>query len=608
MKKTVWMMIKEVLIKENISFEALGRGLCGKSELSRYLNGERRMDRLLLIVLLQRIGKSPAKFTCLLTYEEYNYFKWKQEVCLAHRRKDWEGVDKLLQDKMAKDRSCNKVLQEQFVQIMSAVVAEKVYHDTLSCESLLLKAINRTVPDFQNGLKADTLLSVQEICAIVLWQRVQPDKEKSFLTMGELVFFTEKHYGDKQELVKIYPLLAAQYLKLLLKKQEYEQCLLISEKALDMIITSGYTSCLEIILNIYIEAAEQLGITLEANKRKKQLQAWEELARDIGIEPQDADDELYLLGVCQEIELVHEAISISRKELKYSQEKLSEDICSPETMSRIETGKQGPRKSTYEALAKKLFLPEELYFNSIETDSFEVLELQGWLEAMLMGRRWKEAEELHQKLRDKLNLEIKMNLQYVEEVQYSIERGLGRLGEEDRLVRLTTILRHTIPNFEIGQWNTPDFWKHYFKKEEMSILLKIADVLYMTGDKEEEAKLLKNMLQYYKKSDVHYYNHYRIVLLILGRLTSVFLELADYEQVIDYAEEGIQICFVSGSDRVLPSLVNNKADAMEHLGQKEVSLKYYRLAFYCADFMEIKSADISRISYEKLSGERPEWY
>ena len=89
MKKTVGMMIKETMEEKNISLSTLGRGLCNKSDLSRYLNGTRRIDRLLLTVFLQRVGKSPAKFSMLLTQEEYTYFEWKHEICIAQMNSDW---------------------------------------------------------------------------------------------------------------------------------------------------------------------------------------------------------------------------------------------------------------------------------------------------------------------------------------------------------------------------------------------------------------------------------------------------------------------------------------------------------------------------------------
>lgn len=346
----------------------------------------------------------------------------------------------------------------------------------------------------------------------------------------------------------------------------------------------------------------------KTNIRKRQLQAWKELMVDINPNAADCDDELFLLDVWQEIELVHEAISISRKECRYSQEKLSENICEPESMSRIETGKRAPHKSTYRKVAQKLSLPEDYYFTNIETDDFGVLELQWELETLIMRQKWSEVSKVFERLRKNLNLESVKNRQYVAEIQYDIDDQFCGVPIESRLEYLTTILKYTMPWFENFQWNTNKFWKHYFTKEEMMILLKIADVLFVTDRKEEEILLLENMLQYYKKSRVSQDYHYRTVLLIVVRLTSVYSALLNYEKALECAEEGIHMSLFCGNMKLLASIVNNKADTLECLGHKEASLKYYRLAFYCAELMDLSTAEVSKRSYEKLLGKPMEWY
>ncbi len=600
--KTVGMMIKETLFEKNISLSTLGRGLCKKSDLSRYLNGERRIDRLLLTVLLQRIGKSPAKFSLLLTEKEYVYFEWKHKICLAQMERNWEQVEQLLKENEKISSLFNEVLQKQYAQIMRAIVEEKLYHNREKSVSLLYEAINMTVPGFHKGLKSDTLLGTHEVCAILLWQNLQPDKMKALQILKELIWYLEMHYQDMQELVKVYPKVVAQYLLLLQPQKEYETCLVLSEKVIDLMIKTGYANDMERFLQIYIDAAVVLGVEEKVTKRKKQLQAWQELMKDIGCEMKDAEDELFLLDVSQEIELLHEAITISRREHDYSQESLSQNICEPETISRIENGKTAPHQKTYEQLAKRLALPEACYFTTIETDDFEVLELQWSLESLIMRRQWKDAEVLLYKLRSMLNLKDNRNLQYVEEKKYSIEKQMGRIPQEECLERATLLLKYTMPKIQKGDWLEESFWRHYFRKTEMAILLKVADALSASADEEQAVILLESMLQYYKTSKINCDLHYRTVSLIVVRLTSAYLKLLEFDKALFYVEEGIRLLRVCGNKRLLGGIINNKAHALEGFGQKEASLKYYRLAYFCADLMELNSAEKSKRAYEKISG------
>ena len=608
MKKTVGMMIKETLLEKNISLSTLGRGLCKKSDLSRYLNGVRRIDRLLLTVFLQRIGKSPAKFSLLLTEDEYAYFEWKHKICLAQMDGQWELVEQLLKTNAEATSLFNEVLQKQYAQIMQAIVLEKLYGERKKCVEILQEAINMTVPDFHKGLKSDTLLGTQEICAILLWQKLQPDKEKSFLILKELVWYVDHNYMDMQEKVRVYPKVVAQYLSLLMPLKEYEPCLVLSEEVIQLMIKTGYANDMERFLQIYVEAAEELGISEKAIKRKKQLEAWQELMEDIGFVMQDTEEELFLLDVWQEIELLNEAMQVSRREYNYSQESLSQNICEPETISRIENGKSIPHQNTYRALAKKLALPEECYFTTIETDDFEVLELHWWLESLIMRRKWEEAEETLENLKNMLNIEEKKNLQYINEKRYIIDSECGRISIEQQLEYLTKVLCITMPGVRAGDWEKEKFWDHYFRKTEMSILINVVDVLLNLGRYKESLILLQHMYFYYKNRKETCDLHYRTVLLIVARLSSAHLECEEYDEALLFINEGIRMSIISGNQRLLSGLANNKAHALECQKQKEASLKYYRLAYYCADLMESNIINTAKRSYERLAGKHRRWY
>ena len=73
--------------KQGISQERLCRGLCAVSALSRYENGERISDRLLMNALIQRLGKSSDQLTTMISCQEYAYFEWKRKVQEALRKK-----------------------------------------------------------------------------------------------------------------------------------------------------------------------------------------------------------------------------------------------------------------------------------------------------------------------------------------------------------------------------------------------------------------------------------------------------------------------------------------------------------------------------------------
>ena len=602
MRNTLCEMILRTIQERGISQKDLCYGLCSESTFTRYLRGERHMDRLLMTVLMQRLGESPEKFCPLLTEDEYIYFEWRQEVAVAQLHKDWKRLDLLLQEPEARDTSCNAILQRQYYLLVSGIVQEKCYGNRRESLKALEQAISLTVPDCGMSLREGTRLGVQEINALLLWQDLQPDREKSCQMLKGLVNYVDTCYVGAQEKCKVYPKVVAQYLPLLNQREQYYECMVLAQKALRLMTDTGYAMGVEAILQAYIEAMAAVRVP-GIEETQKQLWAWREIRREcIGVE-EETGDELYLLDVWQEIELLYEVIGRSRREQGYTQKKLSEDICEPETLSRIESGKRAPYKKTYQALAQKLSLSDEYYFSTIETDSFRTLELRWELDTQVAGSHWQRVSELAEQLEGSLDMDIPCNRQYVEQARYLVEKGTGRIKPADSFERLIRVLQCTIHNMpqneEIYQW-PEEFWTHLFTEREMSLLLQLADSLQEKKKYRQAAYLMERMLEYYQSSRVRLEFHYRIVLLIYGRLTVQYSLLGLWDREREYSEAGIQMVMLCENKKMLPFFLNNRADALEHSGKKKAALKFYELAYHSARLLRTKTETVASSSYEKL--------
>lgn len=602
MRNTLCEMILRTIQERGISQKDLCYGLCSESTFTRYLRGERHMDRLLMTVLMQRLGESPEKFCPLLTEDEYIYFEWRQEVAVAQLHKDWKRLDLLLQEPEARDTSCNAILQRQYYLLVSGIVQEKCYGNRRESLKALEQAISLTVPDCGMSLREGTRLGVQEINALLLWQDLQPDREKSCQMLKGLVNYVDTCYVGAQEKCKVYPKVVAQYLPLLNQREQYYECMVLAQKALRLMTDTGYAMGVEAIFQAYAEAMEAVQAP-GLEEIRTQLWAWREIRREcIGVE-EETGDELYLLNMWQEVELLHEVIGRSRREQGYTQKKLSEDICEPETLSRIESGKRVPYKKTYQALAQKLSLSDEYYFSTIETDSFRTLEFRWEIELQEVGKQWQRAAELVGQLEESLDMNIPCNRQYVEQAKYLIEKGTGRIRAADGFGRIVRILQYSIHNMpqteEVNEW-PEEFWTHLFTEREMSLLLQLADSLQQKKKHRQAAYLLEKMLEYYQSSRVRLEFHYRIVLLIYGRLTVQYSLLGLWDREREYSEAGIQMAMLCENKKMLPFFLNNRADALEHSGKKEAALKFYELAYHSARLLKSNTETVAKSSYEKL--------
>lgn len=612
LKKTVGELMRDTVEEKNMNRGDLCRGLCSASVLTKYLNGERKMDRLLLTALMQRMGLSPDKFVTLLPENEYYYFDWRQRLAMALLDHDWEKVLDLLQEDAAQEPACNQAVREQFGDMIRIRAETELSGKKEDRAKLYGEVIQRTVKDFPKEMNGHTYLSMQEISFMLLWQDAQQDREETAGVLAFLENYIRTRYSEERERVKLYPKVAARYLPVLLDQGRYSECVTIGERAVEMMITSGYASGMGAVLEVYVQAAEKLGLGAQVHKKKVQTEAWRELLDELGRGKGDPDDELYMTDVWQEAELLDEVLCQNRRYQGYSQEELSEGICTPETLSRIETARRAPNTGTFRALAEKLHLREDYYYSGIETDDLALLDQEWQVTKLIMNRQWEQAEEALQEMREKLDLSYGCNRQYIEIEEYTIDCALGRIPAEQQFEAARKILSITAEGApeekDVRKWRE-DFWNRPFSSEEVGVMMKMADALRNENRWEQEQFLLEKLLGHYQKSRVKPEFHFRRVMLIVGRLTGCTGTLGKWEEELAYSEEGIRLCRISGTWKLASGHINNKADALEHLGNKETSLKYYRLAFYCAELFEKnKTAEIAKRSYEKLLGEPVEWY
>ena len=603
MAKTFSEMLYEKMNIRGVMQADLCRGLCSTTAMSRYLQGERRIDRMLLTAFMQRLGMSPDKFTTLITQAEYNYFEWKQEVVLAQIYGDYEKVECLLQDGMAADRKCNELLQEQFYLMFKGIVAGKIYGDDDTCIKLFDAAVKLTIPEFPNNLGKNTLFCIQELNAIILWLELQQDESEKLELYEYLISYALRNYKDELELVKIYPRLAAGYLELLYHKKRYYECITVSEKVFELMFSTGYVMCLGKILDINIKSYKACGDEEKAVKKESQLAAWNELIeeeKNVGIG--DSDD-IFIMDVWQEMELINELVRNERRKKGYSQEYVSEGICTPETLSRIESGNRLPNSSKYKLIMEKLSLRQEYYFSDIETSDYSTLEEKSKLDKMVMCELWNEAEEKLHELEKALNLDVAGNRQYIQKMKYIIENANGEIAPGSQMKMLRQILSVTVNNIPEGdnveEWEDT-FWLNDFNNSEVSIIIQIADALIKNKKYERAAYILERVFDGCKRSRIKPEFHYRTSILIISRLSGLYGRLGDYEKEKNYSLECIRISSISCNRNSLPAYINNLADAYEKMGDIAKAVKYYRIAYWCAELFGKKYAGIIKASYDNI--------
>lgn len=226
-----------------------------------------------------------------------------------------------------------------------------------------------------------------------------------------------------------------------------------------------------------------------------------------------------------------ELIRCTRLEQGLSQMELAKDICTPETISRIERRKRSPLKKVYEKLMERLGLLPFLYIY-IPSD-LEVQELIKELSKLFFLHKEENAQEYLNKLKLSLKEENAQNCQYIitEETLFlyygrkiSIDLAIERLKQAYQITKKTISAKENI----------------ILNRCETKILINLALLYKDRGELKESIELLLFLKEYYEHRK---YNlvHNKAIMVWANLANIYYFILKDYDKCIQISLEGLQI-------------------------------------------------------------------
>lgn len=394
--------------KRGISQERLCRGVCAVSALSRYENGERIPDRLLMNTLIERLGKSSDKLVTMISCQEYAYFEWKRKVKEALRNKKISLAQELLQKKESLDGCVHSVLQEQFYRYIQGILM-----GTSADISDLEKAIRLTHPEFSGKIEEEDLFSIQELNLLLFYAKckIQKEVEQGRELLEALLPYIQEHITDIQAKNQIFPRAVCLYCRYVTGEANAQKRYLLCREAFENSRKDQRFEYTVELLGYMRKDAICLGKEFEAVSYQVWKKILEAMYQEYGVEIPQAE---WGIEIPQNLFLIPEILLSARVEQGASQEEISEGICTPETYSRIETGKRSPSLKNLEALKSRLKIRSGYYMGEVWTEDFAVLELVQELRAAVSASNLKAWEMCQQRLEEKLDLSKKINRQYTE--------------------------------------------------------------------------------------------------------------------------------------------------------------------------------------------------
>lgn len=487
--------------KYQISVNDICRGICGVSTYCMYENDEMIPDILSVNMFLDRMGFGILGLTAYISEKEVVYFKWKESTRACIRNENYKKLVMLLEHMPTGNVSLNKKIREQYAWFIKGIVAEKDTADLKKATECYEKALECTCGFLIKSQKIEGPFSVREIHIYAIYLnllcKVNPkEKEEVISRFYQLMQYVNVHYVEEQQKVRIYPLLVCLWGNLVIEGKDTEGSFEIFEKTLELLRKQKSLYCLLEIMRLHILVG--LKEKRDMSKEQEDIKILQSFFEEFGYQ---AQSQIYV-PQANEIMLEHvgQYLSTERKKVNYTQEKISDGICSVESYSRIENGRK-PTRNNYKALTEKIGTENRYYIELVNTGNIDALLLRREISYELFMEKNERLPELLEELKTVLGeKEVAKNRQYLEFVQVSIEENTGRKTWNQCCDMFRNILSYTMNEKEIGKK------RHVYTMLEINLIDHISVCMAKDGKSEEAMHLIKAFLDDmdYMKTEKYY--------------------------------------------------------------------------------------------------------
>lgn len=475
--------------KYQISVNDICRGICGVSTYCMYENDEMIPDILSVNMFLDRMGFGILGLTAYISEKEVVYFKWKESTRACIRNENYKKLVMLLEHMPTGNVSLNKKIREQYAWFIKGIVAEKDTADLKKATECYEKALECTCGFLIKSQKIEGTFSVREIHIYAIYLnllcKVNPkEKEEVISRFYQLMQYVNVHYVEEQQKVRIYPLLVCLWGNLVIEGKDTEGSFEIFEKTLELLRKQKSLYCLLEIMRLHILVG--LKEKRDMSKEQEDIKILQSFFEEFGYQ---AQSQIYV-PQANEIMLEHvgQYLSTERKKVNYTQEKISDGICSVESYSRIENGRK-PTRNNYKALTEKIGTKNRYYIELVNTGNIDALLLRREISYELFMEKNERLPELLEELKTVLGeKEVAKNRQYLEFVQVSIEENTGRKTWNQCCDMFRNILSYTMNEKEIGKK------RHVYTMLEINLIDHISVCMAKDGKSEEAMHLIKAFL------------------------------------------------------------------------------------------------------------------
>lgn len=512
--------------KYQISVNDICRGICGVSTYCMYENDEMIPDILSVNMFLDRMGFGTLGVSAYISKKEAVYFQWRESTRECIQSEKYKNLSKLSECMPTKNMMLNEKIRQQYDWFLKGIIAEKEALDFESAKDYYEQALRCTCSFLIESEKIEGALGVTELHIYAIYlnllRQMNPKgKNQTACRLFQLMKYVQIHFAEEQQKVKIYPLLVCLWGDLTMEENSEKNRYEIFDQTFQLLRRRKSLYCLLDIMRLLILSGvkEKRSMT----RGQGELQILQSFFEEFGYR---AQSQIYV-PQANEIMLEHvgQYLSTERKKVNYTQEKISDGICSVESYSRIENGRK-PTRNNYKALTEKIGTENRYYIELVNTGNIDALLLRREISFELFMEKNERLPELLEELKTVLGeKEVAKNRQYLEYIETCIERRNNHISEKECYQEYRKILAYSLDENLIGEN------KHIYSKIEINLINHIAVCLSRTGEKEQAKRLIKLFLKDIEQAKTCKYHEAKLAKLNYGKWLSDAGEYVEAERI-----------------------------------------------------------------------------
>lgn len=444
----------------------------------------------------------------------------------------------------------NRPLHMQALLLLLAVKTYIENKNDKADTALFEKALEVTFPEWNEADYDNICLCTQEIQLIlaILYIKMNAgsirkgdfinlsEEEKQMLAVLQKIYkYIDDRYTDEEERAKVYPQCTWLWSQTCLLCENVSMAYEICQNGVDCLAQNGVLTVMIELLEIKIECLERQKAVEKIQETRRHKEAVE-FVYNIVDKPYISENivQFFLTSMQGEVVVTNELIREMRLAQKMSQEELSADICTHETLSRIESGKRSPNTKKLYQMFKRLGLERERYYSFIIVEDYTLYEKVRLYKSNFDNENIEKSEYLLDELSKKLDMKYVVNKQFIETGMVLINLKKKMLSYSCAYNELKKILNYTMKDYEDEIYRVP------FRQEAV-ILNQIANCLRWDKKEEEAIRIYAQILARYDSSIVSNAFHSVSAMLIYINYTGLLEVIGYLDKAEKIGKDGIRL-------------------------------------------------------------------